>query len=75
MAALQQPKLLIQFGHMKYRFEALADISLTAEQIFKIHFPKVEKWIFVILNKRAKILCLTANFSRKKWKFKNPFGS
>ena len=75
MAALLQPKPLFQFGHIGYRFEAYVDISLTAGQIFKILSPSPEKWIFVILNKRAKIMCLTANFSRKKWKFKNPFGN
>ena len=57
MAALLQPKLLIQLSHMRYRFEAWVDLSLTAGQIFDIIFPSPEKWIFVILNKRAKILC------------------
>ena len=42
MAALLQPKLLIQFGHMRYCFEALVDknISLIAGQIFKILFSQ-----------------------------------
>ena len=40
--------------HEWYRFEAWVDLSLTARQIFEIIFPSPEKWIFVILNKRAK---------------------
>jgi hypothetical protein len=56
-------KLLSQFDHMPHHFLLL---------VYRICG---EKWIFVILNKRANFLCLMANFSRKKWKLKNPFGS
>ena len=42
MAALMQPKLLIQLGHIRYRFEGWVDLSLTAGQIFEILFPSPE---------------------------------
>ena len=54
MAALLQPKLLIQFGHMRYRFEALVDKSLIAKQIFKVLFSNSWKMDFCDFKQKSK---------------------
>ena len=61
-----EPKLLVQFGDMRYCFEALVNISSTTRGILKILFPSPKKMDFCDFKQKSKNLINDNEFLKKE---------